>query len=195
MGNGGVERLVSGKKLLFLIFSATDEGGWEGEGLVIIFFQEMFIGERVINDSTGIIKVRTLYSTTSSSPSLSFEVPPDYSEQSSPPTSDSAQSPSSPPYQKFAAITSCKKSKKIKKFLSAKSLPFNAARLVLIGAKKTKKKERKTENIRNPLTFLEQTNYWNQCTLMIFNRTTLTSKIRFLDERQIVVTFFSELDF
>ena len=107
MGNGGVERLFSGKKLLFLIFSATDEGGWKGEGLVIIFFQEMFIGERVINDSTGIIKVRTLYSTTSSSPSLSFEVPPDYSEQSSPPTSDSAQSPSSPPYQKFAAITSC----------------------------------------------------------------------------------------
>lgn len=107
MGKGGVERPVSGKKLLFLIFSATDEGGWEGEGLVIIFFQEMFIGERVINDSTGIIKVRTLYSTTSSSPSLSFEVPPDYSEQSSPPTSDSAQSPSSPPYQKFAAITSC----------------------------------------------------------------------------------------
>lgn len=107
MGKGGVERLVSGKKLLFLIFSATDEGGWEGEGLVIIFFQEMFIGERVISDSTGIIKVRTLYSTTSSSPSLSFEVPPDYSEQSSPPTSDSAQSPSSPPYQKFAAITSC----------------------------------------------------------------------------------------
>lgn len=107
MGKGGVERLVSGKKLLFLIFSATEEGGWEEEGLVIIFFQEMFIGERVINDSTGIIKVRTLYSTTSSSPSLSFEVSPDSSEQSSPPTSDSAQSPSSPPYQKFAAITSC----------------------------------------------------------------------------------------
>ena len=106
-----MERLVSGKKLLFLIFSATEEGGWEGEGLVIIFFQEMFIGERVINDSTGIIKVRTLYSTTSSSssssPSLSFEVPPDSSKQSSPPTSDSAQSPSSPPYQKFTAITSC----------------------------------------------------------------------------------------
>ena len=33
-----MERLVSGKKLLFLIFSATEEGGWEGEGLVIIFF-------------------------------------------------------------------------------------------------------------------------------------------------------------
>ena len=108
MGNGGVERLVSGKKLLFLISSATDEGGWEGGGFShYFFFQEMFIGERVISDSTGIIKVRTLYSTTSLSPSLSFEVPPDYSEQSSPPTSDSAQSPSSPPYQKFAAITSC----------------------------------------------------------------------------------------